>query len=259
MKTLVFNSQGRYGDIIAASMVANMLIEVCGYTLYWVTLPRYVKLVESACPECLCFGINKFAVDDSWGDATMADIAREFQGERVFNAQFGATENHDAYIASGKHPLEWLREKAESELGVELPTNYRDYLRWKHPIIKPQAKQPYCIIAPNATTYRAIYGSAMSDENVSKLFQDAQKIWYAKLLVKEVGHYKAGLCLSGYTFCECVEIIKSASHFVGLDSGLAWASLYSECGKTIYHKRERFEQVHTAFGFLDPKAEDVIQ
>lgn len=254
MKTVVFINQGRYGDVIAASMIANMLIEK-GYLLYWFTVPAYVKLVEACCPECICFGSEKYVMHEGlWGEATTGQVQQDFPAEQIFNAHFGCSENHDVYIASGKHPLVWLHDKAEEELGVKLPQNYRDYLIWKCPPLEIQTKQPYCIIAPQAQTC-----GEMTEQVIVSLWQQAEQTWYPKLLVKELGSYKRELCLTGYTFLQCVEIIREASHFIGLDSGLAWASLYSECTKQILHKKERLDMVHTAFGFIDPKAQDMIQ
>jgi hypothetical protein len=253
MKPILFNVQGRYGDIIAASVIANMLTRQ-GHTLWWVTLPRYVPVVEAACPKCLCFGIDKWARDDSWGDARTDDLMCEFPDMAVCNAHLGCAENHNAYIASGKHPLVWLKEKAETDLGVTLSDDYAAHLQWNRPRSDAVTMQPYAIVAPEAKTCQS-----MSDDTTNKLFLMLRKKWYVKLLVPDGKRYKSGLCLSGYSFVDCVDIIRNASHFSGLDSGLAWASLYSDCTKTIYHQKARFDQVHTAFSFIDPKAEDVIQ
>jgi len=245
--------QGRYGDTIAASIIANMLIEK-GYTLYWYTVPAYVELVEAACPEALCFGSEKYAKNEFWGDATTEQIRQEFPDCIVINAQFGCTENHDTYLASGLHPVVWLKQKAEVELEMELPDNYADYLIWRHTKMPIVTKQPYCIIAPEAKTC-----DEMSEDFIKAAYLEAQKTWYPALLVKDAAKFTKNISLSGYSFVQCVEIIRGASHFVGLDSGLAWASLYSDCTKVIYHHKERFDKVNTAFNLIDPKAQDSVQ
>jgi len=99
----------------------------------------------------------------------------------------------------------------------------------------------------------------MAEQTINELYLMCQKKWYTKLLVKDSAGFKKNYVLSGYSFTQCVEIIRGASHFVGLDSGLAWASLYSDCTKSIYHIKKRFDMVHTAFGLIDKKAEDIIQ
>jgi hypothetical protein len=201
---------------------------------------------------------------DIWSETTSYQMMDTMKGYDVYiNAQFGARENHDYYIRSGKSPLDWLKEKVETALSIRLMDLYKSNLVFneepraiKMPWTDPTKK--YALICPGART-----SQALTEETVDKLYnQLIEQGWDVKILVEkrpDLPNVKLREKYTyGYTFVECISIIKKCQLFIGNDSGLAWASLYSDCDKKIYHTKERIAKVNTWFSKIDPKAEDIL-
>ena len=253
---IVYGAMGRHGDIIAASIVANMLIRA-GHQLKWVTIKYYEDLVKCICPDAE-IGIRPFPEGVAWSD----DVTREYLeshspgADCYINAHLGAKENRD-YWGSGKHPLEWLRAQGERATGTLLTSEWKKFLMYSNPIeierIERIQGKPLAIIAPLAISSPCIT-SDLLEAIYSRL---AIKYDVRILVIAKPDDCKYNY-LYGYTFVECIQLLRQADHYVGQDSGMSWAALYSNCSKEIYHNKERFRTVRTSFAAIDGSAADYL-
>lgn len=262
-KKILFCLCSRKGDIIQGSMIANMLVEK-GYNVTWVTIRSNSDLVNYVSPNTPVKIIGcRNDITTSWAFMDTYEMQRNFPGYKYYiNAQFGSPENHYTYTNSGKHPLVWLKERCENILNEKLPDNFKDFLKLKYEknvfIDFYEGDRPLAIIAPEAITSKAI-----TDEIIEQYMEDLSEKYHPMILVPEVPNDLSfrqirGKYIYRKSFIDCIYIIKNSSLFIGNDSGLAWASLYSECKKKIYHNKERINKVNTYFSYLDKNAEDVI-
>lgn len=263
---VLFAAMARLGDVIAASMIANMLVER-GLRLTWLTIPRYAGLVGRICPaaKVITFEPLVGGPDGEWSETFIAKMKENYLNFDVYiNAQIGSRENHDEYMRSGMTPCEYMAMLCNETLGIELGTNYRDYLKFNDKGIhcetdREKLPENLAIICPQAQTSQAI-----TDLMVKEIFADLQKKGYSpRILIPKVADSVTARELREryihkQTVEQCICIIRKAKYFVGNDSGMAWCSLYSECSKKIYHKKLRIQKVNTWFSKIDSKAEDIV-
>jgi hypothetical protein len=252
---------GRNGDIIAASIVVNMLIKK-GFKVDWLTIRNYVELVGAVCPKASVLVWPNASPDGLWAQASVDEISLQYPYyTHYINLQLGSPENHDAYIASKMHPLEFLSRKASSSPGILMWKEYTNYLEYDERIVvdfdKPS--KPLCIIAPEAIT-----SNAMSEELVAQLVSKYSEEYDIKIVCSQ---RPSGVSfrqskqkyIYGQKFFELIKILMHASLFIGNDSGLAWAALYNKkCKKIIYHNAKRYQLTNNKYSAIDPNAEDII-
>lgn len=265
--TVLFAAMARMGDVIAASMVANMLIER-GMQLTFMVINRYGELARRICPNATIMKIEPLTGGPAgdWSETTAEQMKFKHQGFSAYiNAQVGSRENHDDYTTSGKHPCAWIRDECNRVLGIELGENFRDYLRFNDAGIALSGRDVripdnLAIICGNATTSQAIATNAMRQ----KIFNDLKRKGYSPRFLVEKRPQGMSIrqlreeYVFGLSVEQCILLLKQASHYVGQDSGPSWCALYSDCTKQIYHLQSRIKMVNTYFSKIDPKAEDVV-
>lgn len=266
-ETVLFAAMARLGDVVAASMVANMVIKE-GATLTWLVINKYAKLVNRFCPGAKVISVEPLTGPESeWSETTTDKMMKKYGGYRYYiNAQVGARENHYNYITSGKHPCEWIRDRCDLILGTELGSNFRDYLQFDTTGINLGDRdyrpvKSLAIISPESITANNIIDGDILKNSISEL---RAKGYTPKILMKK---RLPGLSIRqvredyifGLTIEQCIYvIIKDAMFFVGQDSGMSWCALLSDCKKRIYHNQSRIELVNTYFNMIDENAEDII-
>jgi hypothetical protein len=263
-RDILFAMYGRHGDIIQGSMIANMLKDM-GYIIDVVTIPYYLDLTRVVCPGLTIKRETHMPdVEGVWWHTTTHKL-KEFypdQYKYYINAQFGAIENHDDYMRSGLQPLEWLSRRCESILSRPLDRNWLKYLR--HGKVKEaqvhfrNKEKQLAIIAPDAITSQALTGE-MVNKIKSDLYDDGFDV-----RILEKGRPNRSFRIARHTsvwvktFEQLIDLFEQCDLFVGNDSGPAWAALYSDCEKKIYHKKDRIVRTNTYFSNIDKKAEDII-
>jgi hypothetical protein len=253
---------GRYGDIIAASMIVNILIRK-GYSIDWLTIKKYRELVSAVCPKASVLIYGDASPDAAWAQISEAEVAARYPYYGGYiNLQIGSPEHHDNYIASHMHPMDYLHRHACSTLGgILLWKEYAQYLVYQHEkkISIERDGRPLCVIVPEAITSNAI-----SEALLAELIEKYSQQYDVKILCDErpggISYRRArSRYIYGHKFHEAISAIMQADLFIGNDSGMAWASLYNkDCKKIIYHTAERIQKVNTRFSHLDKNAEDII-
>ena len=274
-KRILYCLGGRKGDIIAGSMVANQLISM-GYKLTWLTIPSNYDLVVNVCPDATVETIPSVTAQDDWGYMDTWMMAEQYTGlgyEFFINAQFGSPENHYPYTVSGLDPMRWLTERVQKIILDKLDSEHRKYLRLKKKniyqnvyeiisntgLMELQPHDKLAIIAPEAITSRV-----MTDDMALSLYEEyTAKGYVTKILVKERPYnipfrQARTKYLWSLSFVDCIHVIKRSDIFLGNDSGLSWASLYSDGKKFIYHDKSRIDVVNTYFSYLDENAIDLM-
>jgi hypothetical protein len=249
---IVLSNVGRYGDTVLASIVVNMLV-AGGNKVKWATSRRYIDLVRAVAPDAEAVIHPHFERHD-YTDLVNASVLRElFPGHDAYvNAQFGARE--DYCFTSGKHPLHWLRDKVESLTGIRLGTNWKDFLIYRNPSeirIPDLGGKPLAIISPGAISdYPPVF---WLDGRLRKIHDALVPRYDVRLLVENgpenVDGYRH---LYGYSFVDAIKVVQQAQLFVGQDSGMSWAALYSPCRKEVWHRRTRYDVYKTSFTEVDP-------
>lgn len=263
---ILFAAMARLGDIIAASMIANMLISR-GMQLSFVVINRHVELARRICPEAKILSFEPLigGPQGEWSEATTDQLKAKYPNYSVYiNAQIGSRENHHDYTTSGKHPCVWIRDLCNRMLGIELDNEFTKYLRFMDKGIvftDRNAKVPdkLAVISRDSIT-----SQTFDRELPKKIFNTLKSRGYNVRFLTEKRPQRCSIkeireeCIFGLSIEQCVILLKRCSLFVGQDSGLAWCSLYSECKKQIYHRRSRVEMVNTYFNLIDKNAEDII-
>lgn len=266
-KSVLFNVQGRYGDIIMASMVANMLKEK-DYKITWSTIPYYTDMLSVVDPTARKLTRTEHLQYPNfpWGDLDTEQL-RNIYPDRFryyINAQPGSRENHDMLLQSGLHIAVFIKKRVEEIINEPLPNNFIDYLcPFKDaPIVPPDMEdRPLCIIAPEVISVESAFGG---NDHIDELYEEYSKDYFVQVITKEPPNDRIwkelrGRYLYNMTFMECMRLLMSAKLFIGNDSGLAWAALYNrDCKKIIYHKVERLLQTNAWYNFIDPLAEDKV-
>lgn len=229
-----------------------MLI-AAGHTVKWITSQPYLSLATAIAPGAE-MGIHPLFKNMIYADEVSSVVLKDlYPGYDAYvNTQFGAREEY--YMSSGKHPLHWLRDKVEKLTGICLGTNWKDFLiyRNEHDLtIDRDPLKPLAIISPYIISARP---PIFTPEKLQEIHELLCRKYDVRLLVEkapgeELDGYRY---LDGYSFVDAVKIIQMADHFVGQDSGLSWAALYSLCTKEIYHRRARYETYKTSFAEVDP-------
>lgn len=263
---VLFSAMARLGDVVGASMVANMLIEK-GIDLTWLVIPMYERLVERICPKAKIILSEPLVggPQGEWSETNTYDMKQKYPTfEAHINAQVGARENHNEYMRSGLSPCEYIRMACSDVTGIDIGTNFRDYLIFDDNGIVPESgrdriPEKLAIICPEAKT-----SPVFNDEMVEKLFSCLEKDGYSpRILVplpprgipqKQI----RSRYIHRKSIEQCICIIRKAEMFVGADSGMSWCALYSDCKKWIYHNPERIKKVNTYFSKIDKNAEDII-
>lgn len=262
---ILFAAMARMGDVIAASMIANMIIDN-NINLTWLVIGRYENLVSKICPRAKIKVIEPIVGGPmgEWSEIDLGQMQAKYGGYSTYiNAQLGARENHNYYLMSGKHPCIFLRDMCCQILGIPFEENFKSFLRLNEQSITFPSRdvmpENLAIISPEAKT-----SQALTEKMVGDIYNDLKcRGYHPKILVEKRPQHVSirdvrEKYLYGLTIEQCIVLIKRARHFVGQDSGMAWASLYSDCTKEIYHRRSRIDKVNTYFGMIDDKAEDII-
>ena len=263
---ILFAAMARLGDVVAASMIANMLIEKHGYDLTWLAIPRYTKLIYLICPQA------KLIVQEpivggpygEWSETNTWEMAQKYPDFAAhINAQAGARENHGEYTTGDLRMCEFLAMLCEDVLGVKMDKNYRDYLRGGDCYLDVQRERipgNLAVISPGG-----ISSPALTDEKVDAKFRELKAAGYNPRILVETRPPNKSIrevrerYLYGYTVPQCIAILKHAKHFVGNDSGMAWCSLFSGCTKEIYHpSEERLKFDGVMFSDYDANAKDLV-
>lgn len=248
---IALTSIGRYGDTILVSIVVNMLV-ASGHTVKWITSQPYLDLVTRIAPGAE-IGIHPLFKNTVYTDEVSSVVFRDlYPGHDVYiNAQFGAREDY-SYL-SGKHPLHWLRNKVEKLTGIGLGTNWKDFLiyRNEHDLtIDRDPEKPLAIISPHIISARP---PVFTSEKLQEIHETLCQKYDVRLLVEKAPEEPDGYrYLDGYSFVDAIKIIQMADHFVGQDSGLSWAALYSSCSKEVYLRRARYDIYKFSFAEVDP-------
>lgn len=265
--TVLFSAMARLGDVVAASMIANMIIAK-GFKLTWITIKKYEDFVRRICPDAQVIGIEPMIGGPlgEWSETSTDKMKHDFpRYDCHINAQLGSRENHNLYTTSGKHPCVWMRDLCNMSLGVDLGNDFRKHLVFNDrsfsiPERDLKITDNMVIIAREAKT-----SPALTVESARVIFNDYKERGFSPkyLLEKRPNDHVSFRELNenyifGLTIEQCIYLIRRVEVFVGQDSGLSWCSLYSDCRKQIYHNKARVEMVNTYFGMIDDKAEDVV-
>lgn len=259
---VLFACMGRYGDIILVSMLANQLIEM-GQKLTWLTIPKYYNLVTLICPEAK-INIAPGNPQAHWQTTNTKEMLTKYKGFKYYiNAQPGSPEHHNTLLGCGLSTAVYMRKVVERIIGLPLDKDLPKYLKLgyqRQPRFVFKEGKPLCIIA----TQNISAPNALPAERANKLYNKYSNKYTVKFLVPKkpqglpIREVKKKY-LYGFTFEECIEILKKAKLFIGNDSGLSWAALYSkECKKIVYHTSERMKLVNNRFADFDKNATDVI-
>lgn len=262
-KRVLFSAQGRYGDIVLATMIINMISEA-GYVVDILTIPFYKDFFFTLWEKKYRTKIKSDHLlypTFPWGELNTEQMKELYPGYGYYiNGQPGSKENHQFLVSSKMHIAAFVKERSEETLGITLPNNYKSYLpKINKNKIAIEHKKPLCIISPETVSTE----SALDEAMVAKLYKEYSNNYTVKILTQERPRkpfreikemYICGIEMKG-----CVDIIMNASLFIGNDSGLAWVSmLNSDCKKIIYHKTGRLLQTNCWYNFIDPNAEDVV-
>lgn len=248
---IALTSIGRYGDTILASIIVNMLV-ADGHTVKWITSQPYLNLAATIAPGAE-MGIHPLFKGTMYTDEVSSTVLRDlYPGHDAYiNAQFGAREEYSCL--SGKHPLHWLRDKVEKLTGIGLGTNWKDFLiyRNEHDLtIDRDLLKPLAIISPHIISARP---PVFTPEKLQEIHELLCRKYDVRLLVEKAPEEPDGYrYLDDYSFVDAIKIIQMADHFVGQDSGLSWAALYSSCSKEVYLRRARYDTYKFSFAEVDP-------
>jgi ADP-heptose:LPS heptosyltransferase len=262
---ILFAAMARLGDVIAASMIVNMLAEK-GYNITWIVIPIYKKLAENICPGVKIITMEPLidGPQGDWSETTTSQMKNNYPNYAAYiNAQIGSRENHQDYTTSGKHPCLWIRDLCNNVLNINLNDNFNKYLRYNNNRISlnnyKNIPDNLGIICKESKTVPAF--PDIMFENISNELK-AAKYSVRYLTKKRPQHHSTRNVRENYLFGmsieECILMIKKAKLFVGQDSGMSWCSLFSDCHKKIYHRKSRIKMVNTFFNKIDSKAEDII-
>jgi glycosyltransferase involved in cell wall biosynthesis len=259
--SIVWSLLARAGDVVQGSMIANYLVEN-GWHLTWVVLEAYRELAYHVCPGAKIVSID--SPNPMWHGLTTAELKEKWPDKRYYiNAQFGCAENHNTYIASGLHPLEWLSQRVESILSMDVTREWLKYLRLGSDrsvdLRQWNREQPLALIFPEAKTSQALTQKGVNEE-FSRLVSQG---YYTRIVlpkrppnlgIREVRERY----MYGFTMVDLPHLMQEASVVVANDSFPAWAALYSHCELRVFHKASRVEKTNTYFSQLTDRAEDII-
>ena len=257
----------RRGDILAASVIANYLIDR-GYKLTWLTLPMHMELTELVCPRC-CVKGEGYADTNEWYYMSSEEMRQKYSGfDAYINAQFGAPENHDVFADAEPNMLEWLLRRVSEILGIKYTCDdWKPYFRLQYDkqisLQNMPLDKPLAIIAPGGHS-----SPVLTEQNIEDLTKKLSEKYYVRQLVTNMpnglsARERREKYISGLTFMESIFFLRQHCHyFVGNNSGLAWASMYSNCLKQIWHRRHtegnRIVRAGTYFSKIDKNAEDIL-
>jgi len=255
---------GRFGDIIHASMYVNQMINDMRLAVYWITIPYYRHTVSAVCPDAK-LKLYGESPEMFWYSTDTYQMSKDFPGYDAYvNAQPGAPQHHGSLMDSGIMITDYLRNHFEECLGREFNKNLKRYLvlddkttywsKWN----RDKGAKPLCIIAPGAISAKTMWGN----EELVAFYNKYSKDYDVRLIYHKIPDNTARVlrraAITRITFPQAIGIIKDAALFIGQDSGLAWASLYSDCKKIIYHRKSRMVRVLTRFSEIDPSIEEVV-
>ena len=263
---VLFAALARLGDIIAASMIANMIVEN-GMELTWLVIPIYEMLIIKICPWAKVKPIEPLVggPKGEWSETSIQKMREKFGNFSTYiNVQLGARENHNFYLMSGKHPCVWIRDMCNQALGLTLGNDFKSYLRFNERLVPMPSRGitipgNLAIISPEART-----SQCFNETMIDGIYNDLKDRGYTPKILIEKRPQRTSIrdirekYIFGLTIEQCIILIKKAKHFVGQDSGLSWCSLYSDCTKEIYHRRSRIDRTNTYFNMIDDKAKDII-
>jgi hypothetical protein len=115
-----------------------------------------------------------------------------------------------------------------------------------------------CIIAPEIVSTTEAWPEG-GIAGVYEQYAGKYDVWFMVKDPKCVPEKYQSKVLCGNTFLQCISILKQSPLFIGQDSGLAWAAMYSPlCRKIIYHSKKRIFETNMIFGDIDNTYEDII-
>lgn len=255
-KTVLFIMPGRLGDTLMTAPLANDLISR-GYKLTWLTTNVYESLVRTVCPDA---EIALYAKDTDWIDAKTSEARAIYPDYQYYlNMQPGSTDNNHKWVGTGFTMVEFVCSVIRKEMGINCG------LRWNIDAVglPDVAKinthgKPLCIIAPEIVSTPAVW----PEGGITAVYNQYKDEYDVKILVKDktpFAGYQEGAVLSGYTFLQCISLLRQCTLFIGQDSGLAWAAMYSTlCRKIIYHTKKRISETNMFFTQIDNTYEDVV-
>lgn len=259
-------AMARLGDIIAASMIINMIINK-GFNVSLLVIMIYEKIARRLCPNAKIISVEPVTGGPygEWSETTTIQMRQKYPSYSTYiNIQIGARENHQSYVTSGKHPCVWMRDQCNNALGVDLGGDFKSFLFFNKtgiPFNDRNVKVPERLAIISKETKTTI---PFPDEMFTSIFDALKNEGYSpRYLVKTRPQNLATKKIReeyiyGLTVEQCILLLMKASYFVGQDSGLSWCALFSNCCKKIYHHKDRIQSVNTLFNQIDPTAEDII-
>lgn len=248
----------RRGDCIAVSSAVNSIAQE-GHEVTVVTLPTNEELWRAIVLDEVEVDVRG-KPDIEWFEMTTPQLRREFpRHDQVINLQFGSSENHDSVVLKRVQPYEWLRTKVKTSLNIELPEKFIDGLHLREGSRTPRSDlgRGLAVIAPRSITNPTFFNRQLYADVKRAIETECRprSERFSKLVVMDE--------TLGMTFVECIWALRGADLFVGTSSGLAWASAYSRCIKTIYHLNRpedffRFESIDPSFTDLVVTSSGVV-
>lgn len=250
----------RTGDCVLASLCVNMAVEA-GWKVDVLTLPRNAEVVRalSNATRVIPYAVTP---DTEWTELSNEAVQRLYPGyEKYVNAQAGSYENHGQLMASPLDLAEWVRKHVADAIGFPCPPD-SDWLQYRvENLTVPEdrfdslPKERLAIIGPETKSYK----TTLPGPELFRIHTDlTQQGYNVRILSPGPCDPRDGRYICGYTFLECIALLKRAELYVGADSALAWASIYGPNRKVIFHWRERIESAGVHYSRIHPKAEDVI-
>lgn len=260
-KKILYALPGRFGDVIIGSMITNMLLEQ-GYSVTWLTIPHYKEFIALICPRARVITTPE-SPQLTWSSVSTKQMRDGYPGYRYYiNGQPGSPEHHSNCVSSGKHMAWFMKGIVEAVVGRSLPDNWRDYrtLSHEYPVELSNREQgkPIAIIAPEVVSIPTL----IAPERLTELFNAHSAEYDVRIVTAKcpAGFPHPAIRRKSFfnrTFIDALMLIKQAELFIGNDSGLAWASLYSDCRKIIYHHKWRLNETNVYYNRIDPLAQDI--
>ena len=260
--TALVSCCGRYGDIIHISLYVNQMIKNMGIAVDFITIPYYKSLACSVCPgaKVKVFGESP---DLDWYSADTYRLSRDFPGyDTYINAQPGSPQHHGCIFGTGVAITDYMRTHFEESLGAELDRDLLKYREFNDDGIRPVEMQrngkPLCIIAPEAISAKTMWSMSDLIEFYGRYSGEYDVKYIYKTMPQNTPKEVRRNIVNRISFVQAICVLKRAELFIGQDSGLAWASLYSNCHKIIYHRKSRMVDVLTRFSDIDSTIQEVV-
>lgn len=251
-KTVLLACFGRNGNIVHASLYANQLIKL-GYSVTWLTLQFYKGLVAAVCPGA-SVQVPLGEPMSEWGYTDTYEMSKNYPGFGYYlNAQISSPEHYSALAGSGLSVVDYLKSHVESVTGEKLDTTPLAHAEFKHfPYGYPTGGKPLCIIAPETRG-----GMFWDEDTLVRMYEEYSVGYDVRILAREFPNASRlrRRYLARLSFAGAIALMREASLFVGVNSGLAWGSLYGSGDKKVHHRNRR---TLVRYSKLDSKCEDIF-